>query len=80
MTYDQAADHIKRGAFAHRSNPSHLIHYATAYAEAGRTMTGRALAVQCLYVLNNLSSWRGDHAKDVRKALREMAKEHVSFR
>ncbi len=31
---------------------------------------GEALRVQCLYVLNNMSHWRGEIAKAVRQTLK----------
>lgn len=71
MSYDDACGAIVRAAsFA---KPNALIQYAASYAEAGRGMTGEAARVQSLYILNNLSSWRGPEAKAVRAALRKTA-------
>lgn len=51
------------------------VNYAVAYAVYGRTMVlSRDIKVQALYILNNITSWRGDTAKAVRAALKEIAK------
>lgn len=44
--------------------------YAKAYAEAGRGMRGDAAKVQALYLLNNITGWRGETAKLVRPVLK----------
>lgn len=45
--------------------------YAKAYAEAGLDMTdAHEIKVQALYVLSNISRWRGDLAKAVRTELK----------
>jgi hypothetical protein len=46
------------------------LNYAVNYARAALHMTGRELQVQLLYVLNNMSHWRGPIAKQVRETLR----------
>ena len=48
--------------------------YARAYAEAGiaQCMTRDAIEVQALYILNNLSGWRGEEAKLVRAGLKDL--------
>ena len=74
MTFDQACQHVIRGSRALRDKPGHMIHYAASYASAGMGMTGREMQVQCLYILSNLSSWRSDHAKDVRETLKRLSK------
>jgi len=47
------------------------LNYAVGYARAGLSMTGEALYVQCLYILNNITHWRGDTAKWVRQTLKD---------
>lgn len=46
--------------------------YAKAYAQAGldQCPTPHAREVQALYILNNISSWRGPDAKAVREFLK----------
>lgn len=46
--------------------------YAQSYAKAGLQMhmTGYALYVQILYVLSNLSGWRGEEARATKTVLR----------
>jgi len=50
------------------------LNYAVNYARAGLSMAGHELKVQCLYVLNNMSRWRGDVAKEVRQTLKDYSK------
>ena len=50
------------------------LNYAVNYARAGLYMTGEELKVQCLYVLNNMTHWRGETAKEVRTTLKEFTK------
>ena len=47
------------------------LNYAVNYAKAGMDMAGEELKVQCLYVLNNMSRWRGEQGKYVRKVLKD---------
>lgn len=53
-----------------------LIQYAASYALAAERMhlTGEAWRVQCLYILGNLSGWRGEEAKAVKAWLKEQSK------
>jgi len=46
------------------------LNWAVNYAQAGLEMTGEELRVQCLYVLNNMTHWRGGLAKQVRTTLK----------
>jgi len=46
------------------------LNYAVNYAKVAAGMTGRGLQVQILYVLNNITHWRGLEAKEVRKTLK----------
>lgn len=56
--------------------------YAKSYAQAGLQLEGQfpeselaeAVRVQCLYILNNLPTWRGDVARGVRARLKELSK------
>lgn len=50
------------------------LNWAVNYAREGLAMSGEALRVQCLYVLGNITHWRGDVAKDVRQTLKEFTK------
>jgi len=38
-------------------------------------MTGKALKVQCLYVLSNMTHWRGEDARKARNIIKEYIKE-----
>ena len=40
----------------------------------GKLMTGHELHVQILYVLNNLSGWRGARAREVKAVLKKAVK------
>ena len=50
------------------------LNYAVEYARLGRYMNGHDLYVQVLYVLNNMTHWRGDTAKEVRAVLKQYQK------
>jgi hypothetical protein len=50
------------------------LNYCVNYARTGLGMTGHELYVQCLYVLNNMTHWRGDTAKEVRQTLKSFTK------
>ena len=52
------------------------LNYAVNYAIAGMSMSGETLKTQCLYVLNNITYWRGDEAKRVRECLKAFTKEN----
>ena len=51
------------------------LNYAVGYAEAGlgMEMGTKEAEVQALYILNNITYWRGDLAKTVRAALKAEA-------
>ena len=58
--------------------------YAKTYAQAvfhnphtGKEMEGKELRVQLLYVLNNLSQWGGQVARDVKGVLRIYSRKEV---
>ena len=46
------------------------LNYAVNYCQAALGQSGRDLAVQCLYILSNISSWRNTEAKRVRAILK----------
>lgn len=49
------------------------LNYAVNYAEYGLGLLqgSHEMKVQCLYVLNNMTHWRGELAKEVRAALKK---------
>ena len=51
------------------------LNYAVNYAREGLLLTGEALRVQVLYVLGNMTGWRGITAKEVRAVLKEFTKQ-----
>lgn len=50
------------------------LNYAVGYARAGVGMTGHDARFQALYILSNMSRWRGDTAKQVRESLKKIGK------
>lgn len=56
------------------------IQFAASYAKAGLQMANATnhdeasheVRVQCLYIVANLSGWRGDEARAVRQALKSI--------
>ena len=53
------------------------LNWAVEYARYGMGLPfGEELRVQCLYVLNNISRWRGEVAKEVRETLKAYTKQH----
>lgn len=50
------------------------LNYAVNYAREGLLLSGEALHVQVLYVLGNMTGWRGVTAKEVRAVLKEFTK------
>ena len=51
------------------------LNYAVNYCQAALGQSGRELAVQCLYILGNISRWRNPEAKKVRAVLKAFSKE-----
>ena len=47
------------------------LNWAIDYCRAAQRLTGKALQVQCLYILNNITHWRHPLAKEVRIALKK---------
>jgi len=50
------------------------LNYCVNYARAGLYMTGHELEVQCLYVLGNMTYWRGEDAKKARNIIKKFIK------
>lgn len=49
------------------------LNWAVNYAREGLTMTDpNEIKVQALYILNNMTQWRGDTAKAVRTSLKKI--------
>lgn len=49
------------------------VNYAVGYAQAGISMDGKSASLQILYILNNITHWRGEEAKLVRNSLKHHA-------
>lgn len=54
------------------------LNYAVGYARAGIGMAGHDAKFQALYILNNMSRWRGDLAKQVRESLKHISKKEAA--
>lgn len=67
MTFDEACLAIMRAARLAPKNSG--LRYAAAYANAGIGMEGEARRVQALYIRNNLATWRGEEARQVKEFL-----------
>ena len=69
MTFNEACRAIvaNRGAKA--------LNYAIGYAEYGMSLTSgtHEAKVQALYIMGNITHWRGDLAKEVRAAIKKEA-------
>jgi hypothetical protein len=69
MTFHEAC----RSIVAHQGVRS--LNYAIAYAKHGLLVRDpHEQKVQALYILNNMTHWRGDIAKRVREALKQASK------
>ena len=69
MTFQESC----RSIVAHAGVRS--LNYAIAYAKHGLYVTDPyEQKVQALYILNNMTHWRGDIAKRVRESLKTVAK------
>ncbi len=70
MTYKEACETILMNASL---KP---LEYAVGYARHGATLRSgtEEARVQALYILNNITHWRGELAKEVRAALKLEAK------
>lgn len=68
MTFDECCATILR------NRNEKALNWAVEYARAGLGMAGADARVQALYILNNMSRWRGDTAKQVRESLKAISK------
>lgn len=69
MTFHEAC----RSIVAHQG--VHSVRYAIGYAKHGLLVTDPyEQKVQSLYILNNITHWRGDIAKRVRESLKAVSK------
>ena len=50
------------------------LNYAINYCQAALGQSGHELAVQCLYILNNISRWKNPEARRVREVLKAFSK------
>ena len=68
MSFAECCDSIIRNAH----EPA--LNWAVNYAKAGRNMVGEEARVQALYIVGNISRWRGEEARNVRHALKRISK------
>ena len=55
-----------------KNSTEKALNYAVNYALRGMTMNNpEELRTQCIYVLNNMTHWRGETAKEVRSTLKQ---------
>ena len=67
--HSACADVVRESQF------SRALNYAHGYASAGMNLsTAEEVKVQCLYILNNITHWRGATAKQARATFKEFAK------
>ena len=52
-----------------------FLPYAKGYSRKALSMTGEALRIQVIYVLNNLQYWRGKEARAAKKILKSFIKD-----
>ena len=50
------------------------LNYAVNYCIAALSQSGHELAVQCLYILGNISRWKNPDARKVREVLKAFSK------
>jgi hypothetical protein len=67
---DKVKDAIRIILSDKKSYPTSL-NYAVGYCQYALGMSGEDLRVQCLYILNNISHWRHEQAKSVRRTLKD---------
>lgn len=79
ISEEETAKQAIRIILSDRDNYGGSLNYAINYARAAMSMTGRELQVQCIYILENLKSWRHPQAKEVREALKKMGKTRDSM-
>ncbi len=71
-TYAQAALELgdsKNAVIISKGCAVEILHEKT-----GKMMIGEEMRVQILYVLSNLSGWRGERAREVKAVLKEASK------
>lgn len=62
-----------KAVLAESKNPGNMP-YAKSYAQAGLSLDDpEAIRTQCLYILNNISHWRGETATTTRAALKRLS-------
>lgn len=71
MAIDERIIHTNLQEIVDNGSKSKALDYAVDYARVGLRMTGEDLRVQCLYVVTNITGWRGDQAKRIRKNLHD---------
>lgn len=74
-TYAQAALELgdsKDAVIVEKDNPGSGLSFAIdiAHKKTGNVMIGKELKVQILYVLSNLSYWRGERAREIKAVLK----------
>lgn len=73
MTFEEACQAVVDAG--KDKNQIRQVDYAVGYARAGlRMVLAHEKKVQAVYIVNNISSWRGDTAKAVRAFLKEFSK------
>jgi hypothetical protein len=73
LAFHEACQRVIRAAS--QAKPDALIQYAASYAKRGMQMRDmHEIKVQALYILNNLSAWRGDEARIVKATLKGFTK------
>lgn len=73
LAFHEACQRVIRAA--KDAKPDALIQYAASYAKRGMAMRDmREIKVQALYILNNLSAWRGEEARIVKETLKGFTK------
>jgi phosphoserine aminotransferase len=61
---------------AAKDKPNGNLPYAARYAQVilRENLTWNAIPTQCLYILSNITHWRGDEAKKARAVFKEWSK------
>lgn len=73
LAFHEACQRVIRAA--KNARPDALIQYAAAYASEGMRMREMdQIKVQALYIISNLSAWRGDEARIVKETLKGFTK------
>lgn len=73
MTFEEACRAVV--AVGDDQKQVNQVNYAVGYARAGlRMVLSHEKKVQALYILGNITRWRGDKAKEVRAFLKAFSK------